>query len=97
MVPDRWELLTALDRVRVRVFPRGRWRVMSPGETVLLPVGAEGFNLEAREGSARVIRAYVPDLRRDLIDPLRARGVADERIVGLGGDEIRSDLAEVVG
>ena len=32
-----------------------------------------------------MLRTYVPDLRRDVVEPLRAAGVGDEAILALGG------------
>ncbi|HET8628188.1 MAG TPA: class I mannose-6-phosphate isomerase, partial [Thermomicrobiales bacterium] len=54
------------------------------GQTTLIPASAGRVRLEATPGT-RALDAYVPDLARDVIEPLRARGVPDEAIARLGG------------
>ena len=36
------------------------------------------------KGEASLVTCYVPDLRRDVIEPLREAGYAEEEIRGLG-------------
>ena len=55
-----------------------------PGRTILIPAAPGHHRLEAT-AEARVLDAYVPDLARDVLAPLRARGVPDAEIAGLGG------------
>ena len=55
-----------------------------PGQTVLLPAAAADYRLEAT-ADARILDAYVPDLVRDVVAPLRARGMPDAEIARLGG------------
>ena len=55
-----------------------------PGRTILIPAAPGEYRLEAT-AEARVLDAYVPDLARDVVAPLRARGVPDAEIARLGG------------
>jgi mannose-6-phosphate isomerase len=65
------------------------------GQTCLIPAALPHTDLRAN-GLTRLIRSYVPDLRADVVDPLRALGVADDRIAQLGGDGDRSDLERLL-
>lgn len=47
-------------------------------------------------GDLTVHCGYVPDLERDVIEPLRAAGATDAAIAGLGGERRMSDLAHVL-
>jgi len=67
------------------------------GESLLLPAMAGNYRVEADRGVFRIIRAYVPDLVRDIIEPLRRYGFSDDEIVGLGGEGRRNDLAKLLG
>ncbi len=54
------------------------------GNSFLVPAEMTPLAIEP-QGRASVLRAYVPDLMADVIAPLRARGVSDAQIEGLGG------------
>jgi len=54
------------------------------GNSFLIPANMEPARI-VPEGQASLLRAYVPDLASDVIEPLRARGVSDDDIAGLGG------------
>lgn len=49
------------------------------GESVVLPAALGGYTLSPH-GAAELLRVHVPDLERDYLAPLRARGVTDERL-----------------
>ncbi len=53
------------------------------GQSVLIPAAA-GYRLAAPP-DCRLLRASVPDLKADIIAPLRARGIPDTEIAQLGG------------
>ncbi|KLU60679.1 mannose-6-phosphate isomerase ManA [Peptococcaceae bacterium CEB3] len=62
------------------------------GESVLIPAKMGSWRLEP-ENELVLIRALVPmDLKEEIILPLRAAGVSDERILALGGYGIQNDL-----
>jgi mannose-6-phosphate isomerase len=49
------------------------------------------------EGKAALLRASVPDLMADVVAPLRARGISDEQIAGLGGITRLNHLTPLLG
>jgi mannose-6-phosphate isomerase len=70
------------------------------GESLLIPAGLEvevrpqpGTNM----GEVELLRCYVPDLQRDVIEVLRARGIADEEIAWLGSYGQGNDLLPLLG
>jgi mannose-6-phosphate isomerase len=65
------------------------------GQSVLLPACLGAVGIEPGAGCA-LLRACVPDLLRDVVEPLRARGVADADIVALGGKTRLNPLARIV-
>lgn len=56
--------------------------VLNRGDSVVLPAALGDYTIHNShpETALQVLRAYVPDLERDLIAPLRAQGYNDERI-----------------
>ncbi|HLZ10077.1 MAG TPA: class I mannose-6-phosphate isomerase, partial [Chloroflexota bacterium] len=95
---DRFELITLLQgRAQIQVAGASpASAILAAGESALIPAGVATYRLVSTGKSARMIRSYVPDLRRDIVDPLRAAGVSDDEIVQLGGDPRTSDLAAAV-
>ncbi len=64
------------------------------GETVLLSARMGAYQLAPVAETCVLLKAYVPDLRADVIAPLRAAGYDDTRIRQLGGADLdRNDLA----
>jgi mannose-6-phosphate isomerase len=65
------------------------------GESLLIPAGVaveiEPNNLEIG-GTMEMLRCYVPKLERDVIEPLRARGISKEDIAWLGSYGKGNDL-----
>jgi mannose-6-phosphate isomerase len=57
---------------------------LKPGQTCLIPatIGKVRFSTEE---NASLLRAYVPDLQKDVIKPLQAKGISDKTISRLGG------------
>ena len=67
--------------------PRTRRTVpIKTGETLLLPAQLGAYMLAPIMGEFQLLRSYVPDLRADVIAPLRAAGYADAQIAQLGGE-----------
>jgi mannose-6-phosphate isomerase len=58
--------------------------VLGPGQSCLLPAKLERVTIDPISGCA-LLKAYVPNLLRDVVEPLRQAGVADTAIAGLGG------------
>ncbi len=65
------------------------------GESLLIPAGVE-TTIEPQAlpggGEVRLLRCYVPDLKRDIIDPLLAAGTARDAIAWLGSYGKGNDL-----
>lgn len=67
--------------------------VLMPGSSVVVWPSDATATLTAT-GNCVVLRSWVPDLMKDIIEPARAAGVSDEAIAALGG--VSSDLAEAL-
>jgi mannose-6-phosphate isomerase len=63
------------------------------GETVLIPASSPAYTLEPGGGTLTMLQSYVPDLERDIVQPLRAIGIPPDGIRQLGGDPGDSHLA----
>jgi mannose-6-phosphate isomerase len=64
---------------------------LSLGETVLLPAILEETRIAGAAG-ADILVSWVPDLREEIVLPLRHRGVPEDAIRLLGGVGARNDL-----
>ncbi len=62
------------------------------GQTIFLPASLEHFSIVPTSPSCKILRAYVPDLRVHVIEPLRRAGLRDDEIVRLGGAPQANDL-----
>ncbi|RYX84869.1 hypothetical protein EON83_07975 [bacterium] len=70
------------------------------GESLLIPAGVEVKiepNALAGAGEVEVLRCYVPDLQRDVVDFLRASGAGDVEIAWLGSYGSGNDLLPLLG
>jgi mannose-6-phosphate isomerase len=67
------------------VISSGHEEPLAAGQTCMLPAVLGPVSLRPR-GPASLLRAYVPDLIRDVITPLREAGIEDEAIRALGGN-----------
>ncbi len=94
----RCRILTVLDGTATLRWGRpSRRLVLASGQTALVPAAVPAISIVAAGPPLRLIEAYVPDLARDVVAPLRVRGVAPERIARLGGDPRGSDLLPFLG
>lgn len=66
------------------------------GESILVPASICEYKIQPKEDRLVVIKSYIPDLLRDIVTPLREKGVAWDRILQLGGDPGKSDLGRYV-
>ena len=66
-----------------------------PGQTVMLPASIGYVTLVPTEPCA-LLKTYVPDLANDIIKPLRAIGISDAAIAGLGGKTVLNDLVPLL-
>jgi mannose-6-phosphate isomerase class I len=90
----RFCVLTCVEGM-VDVLSDGNAERLLAGQTCLLPA-ALGPVTVAPSGRAAVLRGSVPDLVRDVIAPLRASGVADDAIRGLGGTTGMNRLSDML-
>lgn len=70
------------------------------GESLLIPAGVSVEitpNALANGGEVVMLRTYVPNLQRDVIDTLRAEGIADKDIAWLGSYGKGNDLLPLLG
>ncbi|MCK4591081.1 MAG: class I mannose-6-phosphate isomerase, partial [Candidatus Latescibacteria bacterium] len=65
------------------------------GESILLPAATGTYGIRA-SAPIRVLKSYVPDLRQDIISPLRALGKSDRQIRALGGQARSNDIAPLL-
>lgn len=92
-----FELLEA--RAPVRLATKNRFQILSIirgaasiadvyaglGQTIVVPARIDTFTIAPAEATCQILRAYVPDLSRDVIAPLMQAGFSIEQIVRLGG------------
>lgn len=90
---ETFNLLTAVDGpIRIQYGFDGDEEVtLRRGQTTLIPADMGLFVLSA-QGTAHVLRAYVPDLWADIVGPLIHAGIDVERIRQLGGHGAVNDL-----
>jgi mannose-6-phosphate isomerase len=65
---------------------------LNPGDSTLIPAALLEYELRTEGAPLQVIKAYVPDLLEDIVNPLRQMGVPDATIIQLGGEPRNSDL-----
>lgn len=94
---DRFHVLTQLRGNCVLASADGAGqRRLAPGNTAVVPAAMQCYRLKALDTEATLLRAYVPDLERDVVRPLLGCGVSREAIVQLGGDPRTSDLNRIL-
>ncbi|MBN1401255.1 MAG: hypothetical protein JXA74_10485 [Anaerolineae bacterium] len=91
---QRFAVISAIQGA-VRVSGGGVTERLLTGQSCLLPAGLTPIAL-APEGQASLLKMYVPDLMADIVAPLRACGVPDAGILGLGGRTCLNDLAPLL-
>ncbi len=87
--PGSLEILTVLAGSGTLQWEGGEL-ALGRGVSVLLPAQCGRYRLIASDEAFALLRAYVPDLERDILAPLREQGVDEERIAatvaGAGGE-----------
>ena len=81
--PRRFEVLTVIEG-HADIAAAGHTERLAPGQSCLLPASLKAATI-APAPTAAVLRAYVPDLPRDIIAPLRTAGIPDPAIAALAG------------
>ncbi len=90
-----FHILSVLEGEGKLLFPGGEEDIQR-GESILLPAATGAYQLEA-SAPLRVLKSYVPDLREDIISPLRELGKSDRQICALGGLGKSNDIAPLLG
>ena len=70
------------------------------GESLIIPAGVDIEivpNRLTNAGEVDILRCYVPDLQRDVVDFLRASDVSDREIAWLGSYGVGNDLLPLLG
>lgn len=62
------------------------------GESLLIPAGVKTTIKPANRQPVQLLRCYVPDIQKDIVDPLRQAGHSDVEIAWLGSYGKRNDL-----
>ncbi len=84
---DRFHILSVIEGgVRIAYGQEFKHNVVATtGQTVLVPAGLEAYALSPMGANCKVLRMYVPDLARDVVEPLVAAGYSSDEILRLGG------------
>jgi mannose-6-phosphate isomerase len=80
---ERFFVLSQIEG-EVRVACGEKKETLRAGQSCLLPATAGPVTLTPG-ASCALLKAYVPDLMQNVVLPLRQAGIAEEAIVGLGG------------
>jgi mannose-6-phosphate isomerase len=81
---ERFLALTQVEGESVVVGGEGR-ETLRPGQSCLLPAALGPVTLEPSSAGCALLKAYVPDLAKNVVVPLRQAGIPDSAIAGLGG------------
>ena len=83
--PERFVTLSNVGGSSVNIEYEGRSETLGRAESCILPAAiGEVRIVPGAAGEASLVACYVPDLRRDVIAPLREAGYSDEEIRALG-------------
>lgn len=86
-----FHILTALQGAG-SVVVDGAHTALAAGESMLVPASLGSYAIQPNSDTLTVIKAYVPDLRQDIVRPLQQRGIANSVIAQLGGDVLRTNI-----
>ncbi len=91
---NRFQIVTALKGAVTLLAGSGSAAALElqPMESALVPAAAAEFEIRPVGDGATLLKGYVPDLRKDVVEPLLAANFAREEVLQLGGDPTRSDL-----
>jgi len=92
---ERFFVLSQVEGTSTVVWGEQR-ETLRPGHTCLLPANLGVVLIEPESGPCALLKAYVPDLLHNVIQPLQAAGVAQEAILGLGGRTVLNPLSELL-
>ena len=90
----RFELFSCIEGGG-KVHCEGGEEVFGKGESFFLPAKAGKYAIEPQSETA-LIKAYLPDLKQDIVTPLKEAGFSNKEIASLGGKGSFNDLAGLV-
>jgi mannose-6-phosphate isomerase len=90
---ERFYMLSLVEG-RATVAAAGRTETLLPGNSIMLPAAVGDVEI-VPQGAAAMLRSYVPNLPQ-FVAELRAAGVSDAGIAGLGGHTRLNDLAPLL-
>jgi len=88
--PDKFVAFTAIEGHGIVEYGGGQEEYRAGG-TIMIPAAMGQYRIIPHQPS-RLLRSYVPDLRSDIIDPLRRAGLPGAAITALGGPSVANDL-----
>jgi mannose-6-phosphate isomerase len=65
---------------------------LTKGQSALLPAAMRHTEIRTGSAGAHFLVSWAPDLRRDIIAPLKKLGFGEEAISALGGNPETNDL-----
>ena len=92
---DKFYLYTALEGKGTIDYSGGEELIVK-GDTVLIPAYLGDYSINP-EPSCELAKCFVPDLKSDIVNPLREKGIEKEAIVGLGGYSSFNDVQGYLG
>ncbi len=69
---------------------------LSAGQTVLVPASVTGVQISPSERGTQLLKSYHPNLKVDVIEPLKQRGFTDKKVEALGGPSNQNDLKRLI-
>ena len=87
---ERFFVLSQIEGTSTVVWDKQR-ETLRPGNSCLLPAALGEVTIEP-QGEAALLKAYVPDLLENVVEPLRRAGIPDRDILALGGQTALNPL-----
>lgn len=95
-IHDRFQIVSILQGAVEISFGASRVATRQ-GQTMLLPARLDDFGIVPITTPCQILRAYIPDLRADVIEPLKRAGHSPNTIARLGGASLEhNDLARLL-
>lgn len=88
-------ILSAISGSGLIRFGQERNLSIEAGATIAIPANMGRFIVEPAT-RLRLVKAWVPDLWADIVEPLRSSGIGDSTIVSLGGAGENNDISKLL-
>ncbi len=90
---DRFSVLSQIAGWSTLMHETGEYR-LAAGQSCVIPAACGSVKAIGGDGGS-FLRAYVPDLNRDIVAPFREQGFSDNDIAALGGVSAANDIARL--